>query len=103
MQVTPAGSVIFLEVPCESPLGWSRIVRRVAQMGIMALTRPALAGSVVRPAGLYMMHEHINYFTEHSLATLMRVCGCGVIAAGSYLYAGRAGKGDLAWCLGLVP
>jgi len=103
MQATPAGGLIFLEVPCESPFGLSRIVRRVAQIGIMALTRPALVWQVACPAGLYMMHEHVNYFTEHSLTTLMRVCGCEVIAAGSYFFAGRAGKGDLAWCLGAVP
>ena len=37
-----------------------------------------------RTAGLYTMHEHINYFTEQSLATLMRSSGCGVIASGTY-------------------
>jgi Methyltransferase domain len=102
LQATPAGGLIFLEVPCESPFRLSRLGRRVAQIGIMAVTRPALARSVARPAALYMMHEHINYFTEHSLTTLMRVSGCAVVAAGRYLFDGRAGKGDLAWCLGAV-
>lgn len=102
LRAAPANGMIFLEVPCESPFGLTRIARRVAQMGIVTLTRPALAGTVARPAGLYMMHEHINYFTEHSLSTLMRVCGCALIAAGSYIFAGRAGKGALAWCLGRV-
>jgi hypothetical protein len=100
VKAAPAGGIVFLEVPCESPFGLARIARRVAQVGIMALTRPALARSVVRPASLYMMHEHINYFTERSLARLMSSCGCTVIAAGSYFQDGRAGKGNMAWCLG---
>jgi hypothetical protein len=103
LQAAPAGGMIFLEAPCESPFRLSRIARRAAQIGIMAVSRPRLARSVVRPAALYMMHEHINYFTEHSLTTLMGVCGCAVVAAGRYLFDGRAGKGDLAWCLGTVP
>jgi len=103
LEATPAGGMVFLEVPCESPFRLARILRRVAQIGIMALTRPALACSVARPAGLYMMHEHINYFTEQSLATLMRSCRCAVIAAGSYILDGPAGKGEMAWCLGTAP
>ena len=68
----------------------------------MALTRPALAGFAARPAILYMMHEHVNYFTEQSLATLMRSSGCAVVASGSYSVGRRAGNGDMAWCLGTV-
>jgi hypothetical protein len=100
LQAAPEGCLVFLEVPCEFPFGLTRIARRLAQIGVMALMRPALAPSVVRPASLYMMHEHINYFTEQSLTVLMRSCGGTVIAAGSYPMAGRAGKADMAWCLG---
>jgi SAM-dependent methyltransferase len=103
LQSAPHGGLIFLEVPCEAPFSLTRIARRVAQVAVMSLTQPALARALVRPAGLYMMHEHINYFTERSLTTLLWVCGCEVIAAGSYVFAGRAGKGDLAWCLGIAP
>lgn len=100
LKAAPAGGMVFLQVPCESPFALARIARRAAQVGIMALTRPALARSVVRPASFYMMHEHVNYFTEQSLATLMRSCGCEVIAAGRYFMDSRAGKRDMAWCLG---
>jgi hypothetical protein len=102
VSAAPAGGLIFLEVPCESPFGLSRLVRRVAQIGIMALTRPTLARSVVRPASLCMMHEHVNYFTEQSLSKLMSSCGCTVIAAGNYFVDGRSKKGDLVWCLGMT-
>ncbi len=100
LQASPEDGLIFLEVPCELPSGISRMVRRLAQIGIMALTRPMLARQVICPAGLYMMHEHINYFTEHSLTELVKSCGGAVIAAGSYSSSGRAGKADMAWCLG---
>lgn len=92
VKAAPSGGLVFLEVPCESPFGRSRILRRLAQAGIMALMRPALALSVVRPSAVYMMHEHINYFSEQSLVTLMRSCGCTVIASGS--------PTGVVWCLG---
>lgn len=95
-----AGSLILLEVPCESPLAWARIARRVAQIAITSLMRPALARWVVRPASLYMMHEHINFFTAQSLTALMRHCGCAVEAAGVYKVEGPLETGSMAWCLG---
>jgi hypothetical protein len=53
------GGLVFLEVPCESPFGLTRIFRRLAQIGIMALTHPSLAEFIVRPATLFMMHENL--------------------------------------------
>jgi hypothetical protein len=100
LSASPKGGLVYLEVPCESPFGLMRLLKRTAQIGIMALTRPTLALQILRPASLYMMHEHINYLTEKSLTELMRACGATVVAAGSYSATGRAGKADLAWCLG---
>lgn len=100
LQATPKSGLVFLEVPCEFPFGLTRLARRIAQIGIMAVTRPAIARHVVCPAGRYMMHEHINYFTEQSLTRLFRACGGTLIASGSYASSGRAGKVDMAWCLG---
>ena len=99
LQAAPEGGMVFLEVPCEAAFGFKRIMRRVAQIGIMALTRPATARYVVRPATLYMMHQHINYFTEHCLTTLVRACGGSVVASGKYPMVARAGNEDIAWCL----
>jgi hypothetical protein len=97
---SPAGGLVYLEVPCELPVGAKRIVRRLAQVGIMAVTRPWLSASVLRPASLYMMHEHINYFTPQTLVTLMRSCGGDVVASGSYPSSSRSGSAMVAWCLG---
>jgi 2-polyprenyl-3-methyl-5-hydroxy-6-metoxy-1,4-benzoquinol methylase len=102
VKATPPGGTVFLEVPRESPLGLSRISRRIAQLGIVALTRPALARYVLRPAGLYLMHEHINYFSEQSLTTLMRSCGCAVTEVGSYVMDSGVEKAQMVWCLGTV-
>ncbi len=99
LDAAPEGGLVFLEVPCELPFGLKRLARRIAQIGLMALTRPSVARYVVRPATLYMMHLHINYFTEHCLSTLVRECGGTVVAAGSYPFAGTAGSADMAWCL----
>ena len=100
LQAAPKGGLVYLEVPCEFPFGLARIARRLAQIGVIAIRRPALAQFVARPASLYMMHEHINYYSERSLATLMSSCGGNVIASGSYPMSTSAGKADLAWCLG---
>ena len=103
LEATPAGSLVFLEVPCEEPIGLTRIARRIAQIGLMTVTSPTLTRHILRPASLYMMHEHINYFTERSLTGLMRVCGGEVLASGAYSSSGRAGKADMAWCFGSKP
>lgn len=100
LQAAPEGGYVFLEVPCEFPTGFSRVLRRIAQIGIMTIYRPSLAKYLFQPAALYMMHEHINYYTEHCLTELMRRCGATVIASGSYPMSARSGRADMAWCLG---
>lgn len=99
-KAAPSGGLVFLEVPCEAALGIRRIVRRTAQMAVIAAARPSLARHVLRPATFYMMHEHVNYFTEHSLNTLMRVCGGEVVASGKYPLAAEASNEGVVWCLG---
>jgi hypothetical protein len=102
VKATPSGGTVYLEVPCESPFALSRMCRRVAQAGIVALTHPGLARHMIRPASLYLMHEHINYFSEQSLATLMRSGGCDVIGTGNYQMDAGAGTSTMIWCLGNV-
>jgi hypothetical protein len=99
LKAAPVGGLIFLEVPAELPFGAYRLTRRIAQIGIMALTRPRTARYILRPAALYMMHMHINYFSEKSLKVLMQSCGGEVLATGVYPFGSRAGKADMAWCV----
>ena len=100
LQAAPDGGFVYLEVPCEFATGFSRILRRIAQIGIMAINRPSLARYLFQPCALYMMHEHINYYTEGCLTELMRNSGGIVVASGSYFSSSRAGNADMAWCLG---
>jgi len=100
LQSAPRSALIYIEVPCEHPFEFWRILRRTAQIGIMALTHPSLARLVLRPAALYMMHEHINYFTEQTLATLLRCAGGTVLASGRYTLGTRPGDAKVVWCLG---
>jgi len=92
-------TLLFVEVPCESPFGVRLLVRRLIQYGIIALVRPAVALSVARPGLLYPMHEHINYFTSDSLKTLMVKSGWSIVASGAYALESALG-GRAIWCIG---
>ena len=96
----PSGGLVFFEVPYENALGFGRIIRRIAQAVISSAARLSLTPHFVGPAGLYMMHEHINYFTERALITLMERCGGKVLASGWYPLVARATKEGVVWCLG---
>jgi hypothetical protein len=92
--------LVYLEVPAEKPTGLSRIARRIAQIGVMTVAHPSLAASILRPASLYMMHEHINYFTEGSLTAMFRAAGGNAQASGTYTVEAKPSRADFAWCLG---
>lgn len=91
--------LVFLEVPCEIPVGPYRIARRIAQVGLVALLRPRFAWNLIQPAALYLMHEHINYFTVRSLVALVDAAGGKTIASGSYRANGAGGAAEMGWCL----
>ncbi len=74
-QAAPDNGLVFLEVPCEFPTGSARLLRRIAQIVIMTAYRPSLARHLLQPAALYMMHEHLNYYTEHCLTRLCTNAG----------------------------
>jgi len=99
-EAAPAGGLVFVETPCENALGFNRILRRIAQTPLMIAVKPRLATHLLRPATLYMMHEHVNYYTEQSLTTLMRNCGGNIIASGFYPLVATASNEGVVWCLG---
>ncbi len=100
LKAAPVGGLIFLEVPAESPFEAKRIAKRIAQTGISAIMRPIATRAALRPSALYMMHEHINYFTERSLRALLCGSGGALIASGTYPVKGAYGSVTMAWCIG---
>jgi 2-polyprenyl-3-methyl-5-hydroxy-6-metoxy-1,4-benzoquinol methylase len=93
LQAAPKNGLIFIEVPTEFPFGVRRLARRIAQIGVWTLMRPALVKHIFRPATLYMMHEHINYYTESTLTMTLHSCGANILASGTYW------NNNIAYCL----
>lgn len=92
-------SAFWIEVPKEKPFGAKLLVRRVAQMTILGLLRPRVALSLLKPGLTHWMHEHVNYFTEKSLKSLLTRSGWSVVSSGSYRLVGPQGRGEMIWCL----
>lgn len=95
----PSGGLVFVEAPSESPFGVTRLTRRVAQLGWTCMARPRLAPSLLKPASLYLMHEHINYYTEKSMTELVRRSACTLMSSGCYSFDSPFGKATMTWAL----
>lgn len=93
-------TLVFIEVPFESPFSSTLVLRRLAQLGVLGITRPSIAMSLMQPGFLYLMHEHINYYNSRSLEALFRASGGTVVTSDAYETAGQIGKGTMGWCLG---
>jgi hypothetical protein len=95
-------TLLFVEVPFESPFSRQLLARRIVQLGILLAARPAIGWSMAGPKGLCLMHEHINYFGTKSLDALMTSCGWSVIASDNYSWHGHYGGDTMGWCLAKV-
>lgn len=84
------GTFLFIEVPKESPTELRSKLKRLAQAGILALTRPGTAWDVVKMRSVFVMHEHLNFFSAGSLRRLMTTLSAfGVVAEGRYAMGGN--------------
>lgn len=95
-------TLVFIEVPFESPFGRELVIRRIVQLGVLLAARPSIGWSLTGPRGLCLMHEHINYFGTKALEALMTSSGWSVLAADSYRCHGPSGGGTMGWCLAKV-
>ena len=77
-------TLVFVEVPSESPFGFSSYVKRTVQQVILTARRPRLSVSLLPFRFLRQVHEHVNFFSLESLSKLMKVCGFDVLACGTY-------------------
>ena len=98
-QVAASGTVLWVEVPHESPEGSPLILRRLIQEACLVLLRPRVALSLARPGALHLMHEHVNFFNLQSLETLLRCSGWDVTDSGTYGLRGPLGQQEWVWAL----
>jgi SAM-dependent methyltransferase len=99
-QIAGTDTMLWVEVPFESPIGPRLVMRRLAQEAILCLLRPSVALSQAKPGMLYLMHEHVNFFTLKSLERLLASAGWNFIASGKYDVRGPLGYQEFIWALG---
>jgi methyltransferase family protein len=98
-------TLVFLEVPSEKPFGLRNYAKRTIQEMILLALRPRLAFSMLPFGFLRQVHEHVNFFSLHSLKRLVEMEGFRVLAGGTYQSEGysfgpyRLAGGQMAWTL----
>jgi SAM-dependent methyltransferase len=103
------GTLIFVEVPQESPAGLKNIAKRLTQLAILLATRPSIGFRLFRPSLIYLMHEHVNFFCQEALRHLVDSMHWEIVADGQYdirsykfgIY--RVTSGTMTWCLARKP
>lgn len=93
-------TLVWIEVPHESPFQWNRRLRRLAQEVILLALRPQLGLRLLRPGMLHLMHEHVNFFNAKSLQALLRNGGCEVLATDTYRLRSPLGSEEMVWAMG---
>jgi 2-polyprenyl-3-methyl-5-hydroxy-6-metoxy-1,4-benzoquinol methylase len=92
---------LLLEVPMESPFALTSIAKRLLQFSMMCGTRIRSAVELLDPALIYIMHEHVNFFSPRSLKLLLEQANFSVIAQGTYsLPISAFFRPKTIWCLG---
>jgi SAM-dependent methyltransferase len=98
-------TLVFIEVSSETPFGLRNYAKRGAQELILVATRRRVAASLLPFGFLRQVHEHVNFFSLHSLKKLMQTEGFAVLAAGTYPSEGysfgpyKIAAGQMAWTL----
>lgn len=94
-------TLVFLEIPFESPYNRHLVLRRLVQFGVLAILRPRVAWALAGTSFTCVMHEHINFFNGKSLSALVQHSGGHAIAHGDYPLSGtQANGGRIGWCFG---
>ena len=99
-QVASPHTLLWVDVPHESPCGLTLVGRRLLQTAILSVMRPRVALSLARPGALYLMHEHVNFFGEQALRSTLAPAGWTVTESGSYGLRGPLGRQEWVWALG---
>jgi len=105
-RIAKPGTLVFVEVPSETPFGLLNYAKRSAQEIILLVRRPRLALSMLPLHFLRQVHEHVNFFSLRSLSKLMEYSGFTVLAQGVYQSEGfsfgpyKIASGNMVWALG---
>ncbi|WP_148210019.1 class I SAM-dependent methyltransferase [Candidatus Korobacter versatilis] len=82
--IAAPNTLVLHDVPLESSLSAPMVARRVVQFGVLGVTRPKVAKSLMHGGWLRVMHEHVNYFSLKALNEMMRRAGWNVLSSGIY-------------------
>ena len=108
-EISNKGTLIFVEVPQESPAGPKNIAKRLTQLAILMVTRPSVALRLCRLALIYLMHEHVNFFCPKALRHLVNSLHWEIVEDGQYEISSykfgiyRVTSGTMTWCLARKP
>jgi hypothetical protein len=97
--IASPGTLVFHEVPFEVSGGFMTMAKRMAQLAVLGISRPTVAASLMKPGGLHVMHEHVNYFSPKSLDALMQQTGWKVLASGKYSLGNSSWSPQMLWTL----
>jgi SAM-dependent methyltransferase len=97
-RIAAPNTLVWIEVPQESPFDWNLILRRLVQEAILLALRPRIALRLLRPGMSHWMHEHVNSFNPESLRALLRSGGFDVLACDTYNLRSRLEK--MVWVVG---
>lgn len=101
-EIAVSKTLLWIEVPLESPFHWNRRIRRLAQEATLLMLRPRVGLSTLKPGMLHWMHEHINFFNRRSLEALMQNGGCEVLASDTYRLRSPLGSEEMVWVMGRI-
>jgi Methyltransferase domain len=99
-EIAASKTLLWIEVPLESPFNWNRRMRRLAQEAMLLALRPRVGLSTLKPGMLHWMHEHVNFFNTRSLQALLRNGGFEVLASDSYRLRSPLGSEEMVWAMG---
>jgi hypothetical protein len=108
-EIGSTGTLIFVEVPQESLGGPKNIAKKLIQLAILMATRPSVGLRLFRPALIYLMHEHVNFFCPTALRHLANSMHWEILADGQYEISSykfgiyRVTSGTMTWCLARKP
>jgi 2-polyprenyl-3-methyl-5-hydroxy-6-metoxy-1,4-benzoquinol methylase len=101
--IASEGTLVFVEVPWESPSGCAAWAKRLVQHIALGVARPKVTLSLLEVGALTVMHEHVNFFAPVTLERLMVSMQWKVIAGGVYRFGNSPLAGRIIWSLARAP